>query len=180
MRWIFTPIRNLKYPTSSNSVCTTSVTSYVVETRISEVKTVEYDGSSWSNACYHYSSVSREHGLYILGCPNKKLAGRRPAVERYRNQRTGSRWYSWVSNKPATSEGQNKCNRDEYPPFRFLGAPNGIPGAPAPASYDQWIRFLPSYDNIKAGQLWNELCDRNVKRRRAARLMARSALRLSR
>ncbi|KAI8940612.1 hypothetical protein NX059_001884 [Plenodomus lindquistii] len=163
-RWIYQPLQNLKYPTSSASVCTTTVTSYIEETRISSVRTVECDGNQWPHACYHYSSVSRDNGIHTLVCPYKKLGGYRNVVTRYRQQRAGSEWYRWVSNKPASSTlGANKCNRDEYPPYRFLAGANGIPGAQAPANYDQWIRFLPEWDNQRAGQLWKGLCRTNDK-----------------
>ncbi|KAJ4369884.1 hypothetical protein N0V83_005648 [Neocucurbitaria cava] len=164
-RWIYQPLRNLRYPSSASAVCTTTVTSYVEETRVSDVKTVKCDGNKWPNACYHYSSVSRENGLHTLVCPNKAIGGsNRPAVNAYRADRANTEWFKWVSNKPAVSAGVNKCNRDEYPPFRFLAAPNGNPGVVAPANYDQWIRFLPQSENGGAGQLWNGLCDKNGKK----------------
>jgi hypothetical protein len=122
----------------------------VEETALGEVKTKTCDGDEWPNACYHYSSVSRENGLHTLLCPAKALPTNdpRPAVEKYRAEHRGTEWYRWVSNKPAGVRfNSNKCNRDEYLPFRFLAAPNGNDGVPAPLNYDQWIRFLPQGEN---------------------------------
>ena len=140
-------------------MCTSTVTDYVEETRVAGVRTAWCDGNKYPQACYHYSSVSRDRpGLDTLVCPAVKKSGKyRPIVAAYRNQHV-SQWYYWVSNFPAGLYDNTACSRDEYPPFAFLGGPNDYPNAPQPVNYDQWIRFLPDRQNTGAGQLWRELC----------------------
>lgn len=165
LNWVFQPIRNIIYPQPNAKACTTTVTSFVEETRLSEVKTVNCDGNRWLHACYHYSSVSRVQKLDTLVCPATAYNGDRDAVAKYRGERGGTKsteWYKWVSNAPAGVK-NNKCNRDEYPPFRFLAGPNDYKDAPQPANYDQWIRFLPESDNKGAQSLWNRLCGKPKK-----------------
>ncbi|KAJ6153684.1 hypothetical protein N7470_006643 [Penicillium chermesinum] len=77
----------------------------------------------------------------------------RTAPAAWDKQHTTS-WRWWVPNLPK-SLGANKCDRDEWPPAAFMEQK----GSP----YVQWIRFVPSSANRKAGQLWKGICGKPKK-----------------
>ncbi|KAL6228911.1 hypothetical protein BDW75DRAFT_246204 [Aspergillus navahoensis] len=150
---IFTPIANLAYPQAAKKVCTTTTTTHTTITTLlpAAPSHVTCDGDKYPQACGHYSSVIYQNGYATLTCPVDKMKNRKaPGVWSKQHIEV---WRYWVPHLPK-SEGQDKCNRDEYPPFAFMEATGG---------YNQWIRFLPATQNQKAGQLWKKVCAKNDK-----------------
>ena len=66
------------------------------------------------------------------------------------NKQHNADWRSWISSLPA-AWGDNACERDEYPPIRFMEKDED-------KRYTQWLRFLQKRDNRDAGKLWQGKC----------------------
>lgn len=106
--------------------CTTTVTSSTTTTT-SVTSTLSCDFDDTFQACHNYHSIARDMWVNNLNvapcqncllCPFEKTSGNRH-VPRWWDQQH-RRWLPWVP------QGQidQGCQRDEYPFFRFSGAPN--------------------------------------------------------
>lgn len=137
-------------PYSSTSTTTIQVTStYIAQ----PIQTNVCDFAEFPQACAHYSSViSRNDGsigpIDTLFCPISTMANRK-LPKRWDDQHDKN-WRSWISSLPK-AWGSNTCQRDEYPPMRFMAKDQA-------QQYTQWMRFNPFRDNNGAGKLWLGKC----------------------
>ncbi|KAI0104658.1 hypothetical protein GGR51DRAFT_572584 [Nemania sp. FL0031] len=129
-------------------------------------------------ACYHYSSVLRDHPTWsTLTCPQeaattarddrKLLKARATAVWKNEHSSGTKRKVTdpqnWTNKKyyPDLEDGQN-CQRDEYPPIYLLNrqSPAYIHSGDDSSTGGQLVRYIPSSDNKAAGDLWKSVCFR--------------------
>lgn len=135
---------------SSTSTTTIDVTSTFIA---QPIQTNVCDFDKFPQACAHYSSViSRNDGSIIpmdtLYCPLSTMANRK--LPKKWDDQHDKNWRSWISSLPK-AWGSNTCERDEYPPMRFMAKDQA-------QQYTQWMRFLPHRDNNGAGKLWANKC----------------------
>jgi hypothetical protein len=107
---------------------------------VTERKTKGCDAGNVPQACMNYRSVAKNMALFgvnpgnrdELYCPYVAPADSIPRyAPRGWNSQHHSSWISWVPQRQI--DPRHKCQRDEYPFFRFLGAPNN--------DVLQWIRL---------------------------------------
>jgi hypothetical protein len=119
------------------------------------------DYNKYPQACAHYVSVTKvDHALETLYCQiTKRPQGQKHPATRVWNNQHKSSWRYWVSRPlPGYSGNDDKCERDEYPPFHFMAPANmGI------SNYVQWIRWLPRRQNQDAGKYWTNVCPDKAK-----------------
>jgi hypothetical protein len=112
--------------------------------------------AKWTQACYHYSSVIRNHKDWaVLTCPPAAgTTGYRmdaAATNEWSNQHKGAGWKekkSW----PKT------CDRDEYPPAYLLSNTDTAYVKAGKDATGQMVRYVPDEENRGAGSLWGSLC----------------------
>ncbi|CZR66788.1 uncharacterized protein PAC_16689 [Phialocephala subalpina] len=150
----FSPLSNLVYKQQDPTTCTTTT---VITTSVTyldtPIQTNVCDFAEFPQACHHYSSViSRNAGsigpLDTLICPMTTMAKR--TINTAWSKQHNTNWLSWISSLPA-GWGTNACERDEYPPMRFMESDYD-------KRYTQWMRFLPKRDNQGGGKLWQNKC----------------------
>ncbi|KAI1734710.1 hypothetical protein F4680DRAFT_470738 [Xylaria scruposa] len=131
-----------------------------------------------AQACYHYSSVLRDHPTWsTLTCPQeaattarddrKLLKAQATAVWKTEHSSGTARKVTdpgnWTNKKyyPDLKDGQN-CQRDEYPPIYLLNrqSPAYIHSGDESSTGGQLVRYIPSSDNKAAGNLWKSICFR--------------------
>jgi chitinase len=150
----FYPNSNLVYKQSDPATCTAHTEIVTSVTYLAQpLQTNICDFAKFPQACAHYSSViSRNDGsvlpLDTLLCPMTTMAAR--TIPEAWNKQHNKRWLSWISSLPA-AWGTNSCERDEYPPMRFMEKDSA-------KRYTQWLRFLPKRDNQGGGKLWLNKC----------------------
>jgi chitinase len=154
----FSPLSNLVYKQPDPAKCTSFTvitTSFTVVEQ--PIQTNVCDFLQYPQACNHYSSViSRQPALDTLYCPVTTWGSR--TLPKVWNSQHNSKWLPWVASiTPAwgSKAANNKCERDEWPPARFMDKDEDI-------RYTQWMRFLPQRDNGGAGQLWRNKCQDRV------------------
>lgn len=125
--------------------CAVTITNTVTSLVFGSIKTRDCDYREFPQACQHYSSVQRDplNPASVLICPLVPRKGSyRPSVGKYERQRSVG-WEEWLSAVPDGERGfmgkyGDVCDKDEYPPFRFLDSP---------VRFTQWIRRVPAWQN---------------------------------
>lgn len=121
---------------------------------------------SWSQACYHYSSVIRNNpkwstlkckaGGGTAGLGTKKLTrDGGPATDVWLAEHIEE---SWIG-KPQQGL-RAKCDKDEYPGAYFFNKNDKDYKDGGKRGDAQLVRFLPGSENKGAGQMWNQACMR--------------------
>ncbi|KAF5502647.1 Chitotriosidase-1 [Colletotrichum aenigma] len=138
-----------------------------------ETVTRTCDGSLYTQACYHYSSVLRYNpALKQIPCVSKKnydsngksiknKEAPRPLVRSYNNQHHTSWSSGWMQ------EFDLQCQRDEYPPADIWQARDSR----------TWIRLIRNTENGGAGQIWKGVCPPDmVKKEHGARSISEEVI----
>lgn len=112
---------------------------------------------SYSQACFHYSSVIRNNPAWAtLTCPppaasvSWRLDG--DATKSWKAQHTGRGWTA------RDKRAEEVCDRDEYPPAYFMQADSPAWLNSGHNTYGQMVRYVPFKQNRGAGSIWKQQC----------------------
>jgi len=133
-----------------------AITSLVYAQNARPVQVLRDCKKTWSQACFHYSSVIWQHPQYAtITCPHAAATTSKirtkdsPAIRTWHKDHNGKDW------RDPTVD----CDRDEYPPAYLLddNDPVYVRGGEDGAG-GQLVRYLPDVENRGAGGMWAGIC----------------------